>query len=795
MAQEVEKSPLYPLSPPAGHLSPLSLRMGELDISPEPFRTMVEVARDGICLVAPDTRIAFVNQGFVNLVGLEGRELVGRSLFEVVIPEHHELLRAKLERRRQGLSDLYEMSLRRQDGGTVPTLVSAAPIMDQGRFLGSVAIFTDISERKRVEQELRHATEFRETIINSITDTLLAIDPRTCRIVLANQSFLSRVGQEREGIYQRPCFELLHQRQGPCQEAGHLCPVQECARQKRQVILDKNFINAQGQLRTYQIAAYPHFTPEGEVDLVICLERDVTDRRKMEEALAFRSRELQKTQVQLEKLFNIARERTAKRSAPELLQFLHGILQEAFPGSEPVFFLLEGEAGLLSLEECATELQDAHRRLVRRLDQAGLLPDFLRRVGSLLQPQVITFADPELPPYFKVFSSIYTSWLAMPILAHQESVGLFLLGFHTHQSFTREDLHFCHACFAQVGCYLRYLLRQRGRELFTETSLPEITGYGEIIGQSKKMQEVYQLINLVSGTDATVLITGENGTGKELVARTIHRQSKRSRGPFVVANCSAYSPTLLESELFGHEKGAFTGAIRRKKGRFELAQGGTLFLDEIGDIPPATQVLLLRFLQDHCFERVGGEVTIEADVRVLAATNKDLYREAQQGRFRDDLYYRLNVITIHLPPLRERKEDIPLLCHHFLNKYNLKEGKKITKFSPDAMQALMDFDWPGNVRQLENAISHAVILAQGEVIRRRHLPRFLKEESEEAVPTSLAETERRLILRVLKETSWNKHEAARRLRVSRSTLYSKIRRYGLSQGPAEGSDSGHKLTT
>ncbi len=309
----------------------------------------------------------------------------------------------------------------------------------------------------------------------------------------------------------------------------------------------------------------------------------------------------------------------------------------------------------------------------------------------------------------------------------------------------------------------------------------ERISYGEIIGQSKKMQEVYELIDLVSGSDATVLITGENGTGKELVAQAIHWRSHRSKGPFIVANCSAYSPTLLESELFGHEKGAFTGAISQKKGRIERAQAGTLFLDEIGDIAPATQILLLRFLQDHCFERVGGEKTIEADVRVLAATNRDLRHEVQVGRFRDDLYYRLNVIAIHLPPLRERKEDIPLLAQHFLKKFNLKEGKKIHKFSSNAMQALMDYEWPGNVRQLENAISHAVILSQGEIIRGRHLPGFLREVMGESASTSLTENERNLILRVLKESNWNKHDAARRLRVSRSTLYSKIRRYGLEK--------------
>jgi transcriptional regulator with PAS, ATPase and Fis domain len=249
----------------------------------------------------------------------------------------------------------------------------------------------------------------------------------------------------------------------------------------------------------------------------------------------------------------------------------------------------------------------------------------------------------------------------------------------------------------------------------------------------------------------------------------------------VVANCSAYSPTLLESELFGHEKGSFTGAIRQKKGRIERAHGGTLFLDEIGDISPATQVLLLRFLQDHYFERVGGEKAIEAKVRILAATNQDLQKAVETGNFRDDLYYRLNVIAIHLPPLRERKDDIPLLCWHFLSKCNLKEKKNILKISANAMQALMDYDWPGNVRQLENAVNHAVIITQGETIRRRHLPRFLKEGVESPHATSLAENERRLILRVLQEANWNKHEAARRLQLTRSTLYSKIRRYGLEK--------------
>jgi len=436
----------------------------------------------------------------------------------------------------------------------------------------------------------------------------------------------------------------------------------------------------------------------------------------------------------------------------------------------------------LTLEDCADQVSEPLKRLVRRLENVGLLKEFVTYLSNIKEPQLMSYADRgAMPAYFKIISRIYPSWFGLPIFSQQRCLGFFLLGSNLPQGYSREEINFFQVLFAQVACYLRYLMRLETAVTSAPALAPPKTQFGDIIGQSKKMYEVYELIDLVSRTDATVLIMGENGTGKELVARTIHRQSKRGRGPFVVANCSAYSPTLLESELFGHEKGAFTGAIRRKKGRFELAQAGTLFLDEIGDIPPATQVLLLRFLQDHCFERVGAENTIESDVRVLAATNKDLYREVQEGRFRDDLYYRLNVITIHLPSLRERKEDIPLLCQHFLEKYNLKENKRILRFSSDAMQTLMDFDWPGNVRQLENAVSHAVILAQGEDIRRRHLPRFLKEVGDEARPTSLAETERLLILRVLKEVGWNKHEAARRLRVSRSTLYSKIRRFGLSR--------------
>jgi PAS domain S-box-containing protein len=767
---------------PAGLEGPGAGLPVDLDFpSSEYFRKIVDLAPEGILLLDGERRISFINPWLASRWGTVPEECLGRRLTEFLSDAAREDSVERLEGCLEGQVEVAEVHFRWADGTPHRGLVAAAPLPGAGSPGGYVAVVTDLSMLEAGEK-FRDTREFFTTVFNTIADNVVVIEPSSCRIVMANRAFFQGLGREETVVAGRSCFEVLHGKEVPCQEEGYFCPVQEAARLKRAVLSDKTFIS-QGQTRVYQIAAYPHLDPEGQVDLVVCLERDVTERRRTEQSLAFQSRELQKLQAQMEKLADISRAGLSHFTLPKYLHFLHETLIQVFPDTEAVFLVLD-EAGnhLQSLEECPDHIIEPQKRLIRRLEKVGLLKAFLAYLAQIRDQQVVTCAERgTLAPYFKVISRIYPSWLGMPLLGQEKCLGFFLLGSSVPQGFSREDLNFFLAFLGQAAATLGPILSQAVPPAASPVLVPEKTKFGGIIGQSKRMQEVYELIDLVARTDATVLITGENGTGKELVARTIHRQSKRVRGPFVVANCSAYSPTLLESELFGHEKGAFTGAIRRKKGRFELAQEGTLFLDEIGDIPPATQVLLLRFLQDHCFERVGGELTIEADVRVVAATNKDLYREVQEGRFRDDLYYRLNVITIHLPPLRERKEDIPALSQHFLEKYNLKEHKRILRFSADAMQTLMDFDWPGNVRQLENAVSHAVILAQGEDIRRRHLPRFLKEGSEEALPTSLAETERLLILRVLKEVGWNKHEAARRLRVSRSTLYSKIRRYGLQR--------------
>ncbi|MHC5038593.1 MAG: sigma-54-dependent transcriptional regulator [Planctomycetota bacterium] len=311
--------------------------------------------------------------------------------------------------------------------------------------------------------------------------------------------------------------------------------------------------------------------------------------------------------------------------------------------------------------------------------------------------------------------------------------------------------------------------------------------FDNIIGSSPVMQEVFQVVEQVAPTRATVLLLGESGTGKELFANAIHYRSNRSEGPLVKVNCAALTETLLESELFGHERGAFTGAVQRRKGRFEIAHGGTMFLDEVAEIPPPTQVKLLRVLQEQAFERVGGNETIKVDVRMITATNADLKKAVEEGRVREDLYYRLKVVTLRIPPLRERREDIPALVQHFVQKFAEQNGKADMEMDPDAMLALNTYPWPGNVRQLENVIESAVVMAPGNVItpalvavEAPHLPQEEGSPSPFTPGLPLAAVEKQVILATLKAQGGNKAKTAKILGIGVRTLYRKLKEYGVS---------------
>ena len=331
----------------------------------------------------------------------------------------------------------------------------------------------------------------------------------------------------------------------------------------------------------------------------------------------------------------------------------------------------------------------------------------------------------------------------------------------------------------------------RAENLSLKEKLRSSYDLANIIGKSEPMKELIEMVAMVAPSEATALITGESGTGKELIARSIHYNSGRKEGPLVTVNCAALTENLLESELFGHEKGAFTGADRRREGRFMQANKGTIFLDEIGEMSSVMQAKLLRVIQDREIQRVGSDFTLKVDVRILAATNRDLQEDVSAGKFREDLYYRLNVVTLRVPPLRERVEDVPLLAQHFLETYARKNKKRIKGFTPLAMDMFLKYDWPGNVRELENAVERAVILGLGDYITEKELPLRLAKaypHGEEiditpAVckePRSLEEAEREAVLTALKASGGNKSETARLLGITRKTLHKKLQKYGVA---------------
>jgi len=312
------------------------------------------------------------------------------------------------------------------------------------------------------------------------------------------------------------------------------------------------------------------------------------------------------------------------------------------------------------------------------------------------------------------------------------------------------------------------------------TSIDEMFSFEGLIGESPEMKKVFELIKIVAPQDTTVMIRGESGTGKELIARAIHMNSPRKYYPIIPVNCGAFTETLLESELFGHEKGAFTGAQYRRKGKIEMANGGTLFLDEVGSVSPKMQVELLRVLESKQFTRVGGSEIVKVDFRLISATNENLEKLVEEGRFREDLYYRLNVFTIYIPPLRERRSDIPILANHFVQKFARQMNKPILKISDEAMEILLNHSWPGNVRELENAIERAMVVGKPPEIKPSDLP-FHLEKVNSFETDSLEEVEKNHIQRVLKKYDWNISKAATALNIDRVTLYNKIKKYGLQK--------------
>jgi two-component system response regulator HydG len=484
--------------------------------------------------------------------------------------------------------------------------------------------------------------------------------------------------------------------------------------------------------------------------------------------------ELERAHHQTQTFCGIVQEMGALRSLKEIGAFLIKRFEHIFKCGQMVLLVFSSNQELIFA---------LSKEGIKALKEEGAIQTtkaLLEGTEKVSFDHKMPFKTPLVPEHFEEAAR----QAIVPLQHENKPFGALVIACPGDCTCNFEEIDSAGLILTQAAGVIKRAILQEEEILDLQSRLESNAEFGGIVGKDPKMQIVYKLIEDIAPTDATVLIEGESGTGKELVARAIHQLSPRKDKPFVVINCSAYPATLLESELFGHERGAFTGAIRQKLGRFEQADGGTVFLDEIGEIPLSAQIKLLRVLQSWKFERLGGEQTLAVDVRILAATNRNLLQEVKKGQFREDLYYRLNVIPIHMPPLRERSNDIPLLARHFLRRFAKEQGKDVRAISPEVMRMLLDYSWPGNVRELENSIEHATVLAKGSRIEASDLPAMIHSAAayvKTSQPTSMEEHERRLLQEALEASGWNKKQAASRLGISRNTLYVKLKKYQITR--------------
>lgn len=529
--------------------------------------------------------------------------------------------------------------------------------------------------------------------------------------------------------------------------------------------IDENKLNIKLEQKGY----------EEVVKLTSSFKRMIARIREYTRRLEEKTIELDRAHRQTRSCFSIVQEIGALPNLKDVSAYLIAKFQEILDcrqmqliifsvSRDAVFVLSEGEASYL------------------RTDLFKPMIDCIKDIHGISFINKNNFRPPIVSSDFQNAERV----AVFPLHHEGQLLGAMLVGCPIHFEDRSKEIELLDLILNQASGAIKRAALQEEEIRALQNRIENTAEFCGIIGKNPEMQGIYRLIEDVSPTDATVLIQGESGTGKEMVANAIHRNSLRKDKPFVVINCSAYPATLLESEIFGHEKGAFTGAVRQKQGRFEQADGGTVFLDEIGEIPPSAQIKLLRVLQAQKFERLGGEQTLSVNVRILAATNKDLQNEVKNGTFREDLYYRLNVIPITVPPLKKRPNDIPLLSNHFLRRFAAEQDKDLKGFNTEVMRVLLDYSWPGNVRELENSIEHAVVLAKGEQIEVADLPQFIRnaDRTPQSAATSetptILENEKKLLEEALEASNWNKKETAQRLGISRNTLYNKIKKYQIA---------------
>jgi len=547
---------------------------------------------------------------------------------------------------------------------------------------------------------------------------------------------------------------------------------------------DNAFVFYEGQPETELPPSEPAALDLDAINQGDQLDELATELRTLEDRQAIFAA-LESTYIQLRTLFTLSCELARAAGPSEAFALFAQSLHLAIGATRTLLWLREQDTlpALPTFVETAGDVADTPP--VEQFPRAILDWVEQQRRPLMLAPGAGPLSAESLPQY---------PLMALPVETGSTRLGVVVAeGIGRTESFLKRDLDFASAACGYLGLVLSDLLERTAS--VRPAPLLEGDRFGNIIiGQSQAMRDLIAETIRVAEANSSVLIRGESGTGKELIARTTHQLSSRSRGPFVAVNCGAIAPTLIESELFGHEKGAFTGAYARRAGQFEAADGGTIFLDEVSELPPDAQVKFLRILQEGEFYRVGGTRPMRVDVRVIAATNRDLDQMIAEGRFREDLYFRLNVVELQIVPLRERREDIPPLAEYFFRELRRQIPTTIERISPQAMNALRQYDWPGNVRQLRNAIEHALVMGAGKVLSVKHLPDYVVVPSTaesradvagrtptpaEPISLTLAEVEKRQIEAVLRECEGNKQRAAAVLGISRSTLYEKMRAYGI----------------
>lgn len=642
----------------------------------------------------------------------------------------------------------------------------------RGEVVGIIEFVREITQRMNAEQALRRSEAQKRAILDASMDMIRYVD-KDLKIVWANRRTRDEFGMTAGEIEGRSCYELFAGTDKPCEG----CPTLKAldSGEIEQFLMNRPEAGEKQRESYWDCFGVPVKDESGEVIHFIQIARDVTENKRAE-------KELRKRQHELEAMNEVLLRLTKEDNLNGVSRVIEEIIEDLHPGFEAMIFLLNpgGEGFYFPPADRGQVADTCYDLAERRMVDLGL-EDALWHLlaGEKVEPACSGRKAEYCPPVLQALAAGFKTWMAVPIELDGKCFGLFVLGAVSNSADVEGDLVFVEALVRQISGVVRSHIAKEIREEAFRKQLAGPDKFMGIVGQSQPMQEVYRMIQTVADSTSTVLITGESGTGKELVARAIHRTGKYRGTPFIAAHCSSFVPTLVHSEIFGHEKGAFTGAVKRRMGRLERAQGGILFLDEVADLPLETQVLLLRFLQDKSFERVGGELPIEVNVRVIAATNKDIEKEMKAGRLREDFYYRLNVISIKLPPLRERLTDVPLLADHMLASYCLIEEKKINGFDPEALRLLMDYDWPGNVRELQNTVARAVVLSDGDRIRVDALPEEMHGRVAGSKGFSLAKNERGLIQAVMREVNWNKHRAAQLLDISRGTLYSKLTKYNI----------------